>query len=159
MVWKNRNHDFFLLPSPSDYAKEPQSKGRLGRMKNWKRPSCKTIRTEWQSQKGEKAPFQRLELKKEERHHAPLAIAKIRKNRGNCKLVEKKHDFSKDSNKSECIPLCFVGTIIEGSKQNGNREILFHSHKPYTTKKSERFTTVGNFLPLPKKKLVGEVYD
>lgn len=159
MVWKNRNHDFFLLPSPSDYAKEPQSKGRLGRMKNWKRPSCKTIRTEWQSQKGEKAPFQRLELKKEERHHAPLAIAKIRKNRGNCKLVEKKHDFSKDSNKSECIPLCFVGTIIEGSKQNSNREILFHSHKSYTTKKSERFTTVGNFLPLPKKKLVGEVYD
>ena len=96
-------------------------------------------------------------------------------------MVEKKHDFSKDSNKSECIPLCFVGTIIEGSKQieieipiefsrfvgtiiegskqNSNREIFFHSHKPYTTKKSERFTTVGNFLPLPKKKLVGEVYD
>lgn len=74
-------------------------------------------------------------------------------------MVEKKHDFSKDSNKSECIPLCFVGTIIEGSKQNSNREILFHSHNPYTTKKSERFTTVGNFLPLPKKKLVGEVYD
>lgn len=74
-------------------------------------------------------------------------------------MVEKKHDFSKDSNKSEGIPLCFVGTIIEGSKQNSNREILFHSYKPYTTKKSERFTTVGNFLPLPKKKLVGEVYD
>lgn len=53
----------------------------------------------------------------------------------------------------------FCGTIIEGSKQNSNREILFHSHKSYTTKKSERFTTVGNFLPLPKKKLVGEVYD
>lgn len=156
MVWKNRNHDFFLLPSPSDYAKEPQSKGRLGRMKNWKRPSCKTIRTEWQSQKGEKAPFQRLELKKEERHHAPLAIAKIRKNRGNCKLVEKKHDFSKDSNKSECIPLCFVGTIIEGSKQNSNREILFHSHKPYTIKNPNVSQRSEISFHFPRKNLWGK---
>jgi hypothetical protein len=49
---------------------------------------------------GRKSPLSEAGAKKRGRCHAPLAIAKIRKNRGNCKLVEKKHDFSKDSNKS-----------------------------------------------------------